>query len=361
MTDEPERYFPADYRSARAAFAAAAEAAGLGLTTRVHPSAKGPDGEPLFVDTVSAGARAAKTGLLLISGTHGVEGYFGSGVETGLLREGIAARVPERAKLVMLHALNPFGFAWNRRVNEDNADINRNFVDHANPPVNADYARLADAIAPDDISPEALARANAQLRAYAGTHGEFALQAALSTGQYAYPEGLYFGGRTKSWSAAMLEDVFGEELAGVERLVVIDFHTGLGETGAAEMITEDAPGTPGYVRAKALWGGRVQSTADGGSVSAPLTGTVDAAVAGWMDGRALTFAALEVGTRPVRDVFEALRMDNWLHLHGGLDHPDAQSIKRRIRDAFYPDTVAWKRQVWAHAVDVVDAALSEIA
>lgn len=361
MSDEPERYFPADYRAARAGFVAAAERAGLGLTTRVHPSAKGPDAKPLFLDTVTIGPRDAKKALLLISGTHGVEGYFGSGVETGLLGESIADRVPKGAKLVMLHALNPFGFAWNRRVNEDNADVNRNFVDHAHPPVNADYAKLAGAIAPKDISPAAMKAANAQLRAYSEVHGDFALQTALSSGQYAYPDGLYYGGAAKSWSALMLEDVFREELAGVETLVVIDCHTGLGECGAAEMIIEDKPGTPGYVRAKALWGARVQSTADGGSLSARLTGTIDEAVAGWMNGRTLTFAALEVGTRPVHDVFEALRKDNWLHLHGGLDHPDADVIKRQIRAAFYPDTVEWKRQVWGHARDVVDAALGAIA
>jgi predicted deacylase len=95
----------------------------------------------LFIDVATIGAREAKTALLLISGTHGVEGYFGSGVETGLLREGLARRAPKGAKIVVLHALNPYGFAWNRRVNEDNADINRNFVDHAHPPANAPMSR----------------------------------------------------------------------------------------------------------------------------------------------------------------------------------------------------------------------------
>jgi len=166
MSNSPENYFPDDYRSGRAAFIAAAEEAGLSILTRVHPSANGRDGKPLFLDTATAGPREAKKALLLISGTHGVEGYFGSGVETGLLREGIATRVPDGAKLVMLHALNPFGFSWDRRVNEDNADVNRNFVDHEHPPVNKDYAALADAIAPRDISPETMKATNARLRDY---------------------------------------------------------------------------------------------------------------------------------------------------------------------------------------------------
>ena len=136
MTDTPEHHFPADYRAARAAFVAAADAADLGVTSRVHPSQHGADGKTLFLDVARAGAREAKRALLLISATHGVEGYFGSGVQTGLLRGGLARTVPEGAKIVLLHALNPFGFSWNRRVNEHNADINRNFVDHASPPTN---------------------------------------------------------------------------------------------------------------------------------------------------------------------------------------------------------------------------------
>lgn len=361
MTGSPEKYFPADYRSAREAFIAAAEDAGLGVTTRVHPSANGRDGKPLFLDTATAGPREAKKALLLISGTHGVEGYFGSGVETGLLREDIAKRVPEGVKLVMLHALNPYGFSWDRRVNEDNADVNRNFVDHAHPPENADYAALADAIAPKDISPDAMKATNARLRDYAKTHGDFALQAATSSGQYAYADGLYYGGSKPSWSSLMLKDVFAEELAGAETLVVIDFHTGLGESGDAEMIIEDMPGTAPYARAKKMWGARVHSTGEGDSLSAPLTGTIDVAVAGWMKGRELTFAALEVGTKPVRDVFEALRKDNWLHLYAGPDHPEAGAIKRQIRAAFYTDTPEWKRAVWAHGVEAVDRALAALA
>ena len=89
---KPEQYFAKDYRSARAAFVDACGTSGIGLTTRIHPSALGADARPLFLDVATIGPREAKKALLLISGTHGVEGYFGSGVQTGLLREGIARR-----------------------------------------------------------------------------------------------------------------------------------------------------------------------------------------------------------------------------------------------------------------------------
>ncbi len=278
----PAQHFPADYREARANFIAAAEGAGLGVTSRLHPEAHGRDGEKLFLDTTTIGPREAKKALLMISATHGVEGYFGSGAQTGLLRGGLAQRIPKGAKVVIVHALNPFGFSWNRRVNEDNADINRNFVDHKNPPLNAAYDLLADSIAPKDISEASVKASNAKLRAYREAHGAFKLQEAISAGQYKHSDGLYFGGMRESWSGRMLKAVFDEELSGVERLIAVDFHTGLGEHGAAEMITEDLPGSPAYARAKKLWGDYVRSSEAGESLSAPLTGTVDSALAKWI-------------------------------------------------------------------------------
>jgi len=359
MTADPAEHFPADYREARHAFVTACELAGIDVVSRVHPQAVGRDGKPLFLDTAVIGPRTARKALLLISATHGVEGYFGSGVQTGLLREGLAGRAPKDTKIVLLHALNPYGFAWDRRVNEDNADINRNCVDFANPPPNEPYDRLAAAISPRDISDAAMASANEKLVAYLKRHGAFALQEAISKGQYKYPDGVYYGGARESWSIGMLKDVFVETLAKVKKLTVIDFHTGLGEFGAGEMITEDMPGTAPYARARAMWGKRVASSEAGESVSAPLSGTIDKAVATWIKAVELTFAALEVGTRDTRAVFNALRKDNWLHCFapGRAKHKDAQAIRLELRDAFYPDTAEWKRMVWGHASEVVTAAL----
>jgi hypothetical protein len=362
MTADPDQYFPADYRSGRHNFIAACELAGVDVIARVHPSAEGRDGKPLFLDTAIIGPRNAKKALLLISATHGVEGYFGSGVQTGLMREGLAQRVPKGAKIVLLHALNPYGFSWDRRVNEDNADINRNIVDFRQPPPNTAYAALAAEISPRDVSEAAMKKANAKLTDFLKHHGAFALQEAISRGQYAFPDGIYYGGARESWSAKMLKDIVGENLSRLQKLVVIDFHTGLGDFGAGEMITEDLPTSPAYERAKAMWGARVASSEAGESVSAPLSGTIDKAFPGWVPRTELTFAALEVGTRPTREVFHALRRDNWLHCFAEERHRhgDGEKIRLELRDAFYPDTSAWKRMVWSHARQVVDAALNAL-
>ena len=357
MSASPESYFPQDYRGARKAFIAACEAAGVDVIARVHPSAKGPDGKPLFLDVCAMGPRDAQKALLLICGTHGVEGYFGSGVLTGLLRGRVAP--PDGARLVMIHALNPFGFAWNRRVDESNVDINRNFVDHASPPANPGYDELADAIALRDVSDAGFAHADAIMAAYAKQHGQAAWQQAVSGGQYTHPDGLFYGGDRESWSAHALRAVLREDLSRARKIIAMDFHTGLGQSGAGEMIIEAAPGTPVHDRARAIWGSLAASTSAGESLSAPLTGTIDHGVAQFLPGTELTFAALEVGTVALEQMVRALRLANWQDRFAP-DGRRAAEISKLMRDTFYTDTPAWKRAVWALAEKTVNRALAAL-
>ena len=361
MTADSESYFPQHYRQARASFIAAAEGAGLDVVTRVLPGAQGPDGKPLFLDTTAMGPRDAARALLLISGTHGVEGYFGSGAQNGLLREGL--KPPEGARIVLLHALNPYGFAWDRRVNEDNVDINRNFVDHAKPPNNPAYDALSEVIAPRSLDAATLAAADQKLKDFIAERGMGAFQAAVSLGQYRYPDGLFFGGGAPCWSLATLQSVLNEDLRRVKQLTVIDFHTGLGEPGAGEMITMALPDSDAFRRAVARWGGMVKSANAGQSLSAPVKGTLDQALEAWLPQVELTFAALEVGTAPLMQVFGALRRDNWLHNFAGAAErqgPLGKEIARACRDAFYPDNPDWKRKVYGLARETVAGALAAL-
>ena len=357
MSTSPESHFPQDYRGARKAFIAACEARGVDVVSRVHPCAKGPDGKPLFLDACAQGPRTAQKALLLICGTHGVEGYFGSGVMTGLLRNGIAP--PPDARLVMIHALNPFGFAWNRRTNEDNVDLNRSFIDHTRTPSNPGYDALAEAIALRDVSEAGFARADAALADYARVHGRAAWQQAISAGQYNHPDGLFYGGGKEPWSLQMLRAALHEDLSRAKTVIAIDFHTGLGETGAGEMIVEAAPGTPAYARARAIWGDMIASSSAGESLSAPLNGTMDDGIAGFLPGGSVTFAALEVGTIALEPMLRALRLANWQDQFAP-DDTRAAEISAAMREAFYTDTPAWKRAVWALGERMVGQALKAL-
>ena len=354
------RYFSESYAEARARFLDAARAAGAAVNHREHPL-KGPDGGQLATDVARLGPKDARFILGIGSGTHGVEGYCGSGIQTALLSEGFGRDLPPGTAILFIHAINPYGFAWNRRVNEDNVDLNRNFLDHSKPhPENPGYEELADVINPRDISPETMAESREKMKAYAEKHGHPAMQHALSAGQYTHPNGVQYGGCEPVWSNRTLRAIIREEMGTAERVIFVDIHTGLGARGAGEMICTDPETADTFKRMKAWWGPIVRSTVGGGSISSDVPGSIPVCFAEELAGREVTSGGLEFGTVPIREVTVALQADNWLHQNGGHKNPKAQDVAKMIRDAFYVDADDWKETVTAQTRDVCAAALKAL-
>lgn len=121
MADEAEASFAKDYREARKAFIAACEHAHGDSIARVHPTALGPDGKPLFINSVAFGSREATKALVVITGVDGEAGLLGSHILTALLDSEVTPLPGTR--LVLVHALNSFGFAWGRHTNEDGLSL----------------------------------------------------------------------------------------------------------------------------------------------------------------------------------------------------------------------------------------------
>jgi hypothetical protein len=344
-------YFSADYAGGRRLFHEAARAASAALET-YHNPASGPDGLALSTETAWLGPRDCERLLVVMSGTHGVEGFCGSGLQVGLLRSGLAKELADGVGLLLIHAINPSGFAWLRRVNEGNVDLNRNFVDHAKPyPANTGYEALRDAICPADWL-RGRADAESRLLAYAKEHGAVALQAAITSGQYVDAQGVFYGGRHRSWSNRALAEILKRNADAARHVAFIDLHSGLGPYGVGEIMNNHAPGHPGFERIKDWFGGEATSSEDGSSSSSPVVGDTSIGVDEALPRAKVAGITLEYGTEPLRDMLDAVRADNWLHVHGRLDSAEGRAIKGRIRKAFYPDADDWRAMVWERAVDV---------
>jgi len=358
---EVRDFFAADYADARGKFRAAAAAAGLALSEHRHP-ARGPAGEALSTDTVWIGPRSASRLLLAISATHGVEGFCGSGCQTGWLQTRELERLPADTAALLIHAVNPYGFAWLRRVNEDNVDLNRNFLRHgAAYPENPGYRELRHAICLREWTAESRAAADAVLEAYGARHGAMALQSAISGGQYFDPEGLFYGGTAPVWSHRTLLAILAAEGARVRHVGAIDLHTGLGPYGVGEIIDYHHAGEPGRERIVDWFGGEATSLQEGTSSSAKVSGDTSRGIASALPDAVVAAVGLEYGTRPLKEVLDGLRADNWLHLHGELDSPQGREIKRQIRAAFYVDKDDWKAMVFERSLDVMRRMLRGLA
>ncbi len=357
MTDT---LFAQTYAEARGKFLAAAQAAGLAVQSHAHPL-PGRDGELLAMDVVRAGSADAQHLLLVTSACHGVEGFCGSGVQNALLADAGFHAEAARAGVAVLyvHGLNPWGFSWWRRTTHENVDLNRNWHDFTSPlPANPGYEELASAFVPDVWPPTP--ENEARLAAYTAAHGARALQTALSSGQHNHPDGLFYGGRAPTWSQQTLRTVLRTHATRCTQLAWIDLHTGLGPSGHGEKIYAGHDDAATVARARAWWGD-VTSIYDGSSTSARLTGMMFDAAYQVCAQATYTGIALEYGTLPWDDVTSALRADQWLQNHPEAPPAQRAAIKRQLRDAFYVDTPAWKRQIVEQGLLAARQALAGLA
>ena len=193
-------YFRTTYEAARQAFRDAAAARGLQVTPYRNPT-KGAEGEELTSDMLLIGPADAERLLIVTSATHGAEGFCGSGIQVSWLSEGGGNQLPPRTAMLMVHAINPHGFSHVRRVNEDNVDLNRNFVDHGNNlPRNPGYDTLRDVICPKEWTEASEARNRQAMKDFAAKNGNDALETAIASGQYVDNRGVFYGGTQPTWS-----------------------------------------------------------------------------------------------------------------------------------------------------------------
>ena len=355
-------HFAQSYGEARDKFLAAGAERGARMFRDVHPSERGAQGEELSIDGAKIGDDKAPALLLLTSGTHGVEGFCGSGCQVALLRDDAFLSAVERADVcvLMLHALNPYGFSHLQRTNEDNADLNRNFVDFSSPlPPSPAYAEIHALLLPAAWPPPQ--DSETELGAWIKARGDRAFQAAVSGGQYAFPDGMFYGGSRASWSNTCLRSVLRAEVSSRQRLGWIDFHTGLGPRGHGEKIYSGRDDPAGIARAKAWWGIEVTSFFDGSSTSARVSGVISAAAYTECPRTEMTGMALEYGTYSLEHTLQMLRAGHWLYNHPEAPAKQREEIKRALRDTFYVDADDWKAMVYEQARDACLQAIAQLA
>ncbi|MGA2548640.1 MAG: M14 family metallopeptidase [Burkholderiaceae bacterium] len=358
---QPEEYFGDTYADARQRFLQSVAESGNSVTSFVNNFCPGERGEALVTDVALFGDPQSQNLLVLVSGTHGVEGFCGSGAQVGLIREKRLDPPAANTATLLIHAINPYGFSWLRRVNEDNVDLNRNSIEHANPPAtHADYTALHPHLIPEDWDGESRRHADEVLAHFVAERGHKALQAAVSLGQYTHPDGLFYGGRALAWSTRTFQEILRRWASGKKRVALIDFHTGLGPSGYGEPIFTE-PDPTGLRRALAWYGNEVTSIFQGDSASTQVQGALINGARWVLPEAELTPLALEFGTLPSTEVINALRADQWLELHGVRDSELGRQIKAQVRDSFYVQTPAWEKAVLERSFEFVGKALTALS
>jgi len=349
--------FSENYPEAREKFLSTAREAGARVSSFVL-GIPGPNGSELATDVAWLGAPTASKVLATISGTHGVEGFFGSATQIEWLRRAKSAPLPKDVAVLHIHAINPYGFAWLRRTNEDNIDLNRNWLNFDEPlPANPLYEELSADLCPAEWSAATLAATGARLNAWMQKHSPAIFQQAVSGGQWMHPAGLFYGGLAPSWSRKTLTHIIQSELSAASRVCVIDFHTGLGGYGYAEPIIGRHRQDSGFARTRAWIGAAAKSVHGDGSISAEIKGDAMSMMPALLPNAVVDVVALECGIRPIDEAALALRADAWLHTHGDPRSEEAKPIKAKLRAAFHSDEPLWQGMALGQGLAACQAAI----
>lgn len=341
MSATDTSWFSPNYAVARDRFRALVSEKG-GRCESLLLEAKGPNDEPLNIDIGWFGAERPRNVLLHSSGLHGIEGFAGSAIQLAAIASDQFSP-PDGDAVIWVHALNPFGMSWHRRVNESNVDLNRNFLEPGVPyeGVSDGYKTMHTILNP--ASPPRfdlfLLRSVVKIIRY----GFNTLKQAVTEGQYAYPKGLFFGGEKLEDGPRLYSEWIANNLAGAERVLAIDIHTGLGKSGEDTLLVEAGLKDPLYLALAEAFGDRVTPWDAGNSVAYQIKGGYPDALPRILRDTKVEFITQEFGTIPALKVLFALREENRCHHYGGgaLTHP----AKQLIMDAFCPGNDEWRRAI----------------
>lgn len=345
---------PKGYEASRARFRQLAAKAGATLRTYDVPQ-EASGGLALTTDTAQLGPAHAETMVVVTSGIHGVEGYAGAACLCRFLQAWPGRYAASGIGFLLVHAINPWGFAHDSRVTEEGVDLNRNFVDFPRPAAGPSPYAAFHRMLVDDYRPWPQGLRNwLELLSHGLTaRRRRALQGTVTGGQYERADGMFFGGFAPTKSRRVWEQIVGDTVDGRRRAFLLDLHTGLGKRGVGELMCDLPKASASFAQMADWFDGRICSMADGDSVSAALSGTMTAA---FMRSRPEVRHAigLEFGTCAPLVVLNALRADQWRRNHAGMLSPHAvQHVCDRMKHAFAPSQGRWGEQVAARFDEVM--------
>jgi len=353
------RLFSSDYVEARKRFRSAAREVGADVLRAI--AAGDEDYSGLYTDVAVFRGSGRKI-LVHLCGTHGVEGFAGSAIQLAVLKDILAGRRRSKGDptVVLVHAVNPYGFATLRRVNEHNIDLNRNFLrpEEISQRLKVDPGRSkydnADWLLNPNYAPSWMEIPVAKVLYQVLVQGASNLKQAVVTGNYHKPQGIYYGGSAIEPSLRNLNDTLAELLGGrkglkrVHEAILIDVHSGLGPSGYDTYSVPDA-----HVEYAS------QVFYEDNTSGSHVTGWAGGAMSGYEDSIGDVVSGLgaslfrhaeialpvchEFGTLSSLQVLLALRHENavtqnapWKRWNAGI----------RLRDAFYlHSSHAWKQSI----------------
>lgn len=179
--------------------------------------------------------------LILTSGIHGIEGFTGSALQRYFLANNCLDLKEENMGVLIIHGINPYGFKNLRRVTENNVDLNRNFdiSEDLFKTENSGYTQLYDFLNPR-IKYSRLSFYASAIK-FILKYGMGSLRKAILSGQYQYPDGIFFGGKGFEPQVSLIRNEVMRIGERYEKVFLADLHTGYGQRGKLHLFGDRSP------------------------------------------------------------------------------------------------------------------------
>ena len=365
-------YFSNTYTQARKRFKDRAAKVGATITSYRINSSYGDD---YTIDVVILGKDNAPT-LVISSGVHGVEGFFGSAVQLALferIHEGILS---SGIRFVFIHAVNPFGFSHLRRVNEDNIDLNRNFLKQEetykgapegyhklnrllNPKSPPSYLEPFNLIAAYHILKKGWQSRkpseSINIKKIWGKGKKFIKQA-VAAGQYEYPDGLFYGGKGPSQSMKIVQEHCEKWIGSSQSIVHVDFHTGLGQFGNYKLLVNEKANSPHFTWYYDNFGPEFVESMARSTIAYQGKGLFGTWMQNHFKSKAYRFFVAEFGTYKDIKILKTLRKENRAHHYSAMDSSDYKLSRKKLKEVFCPPNISWRNKVIKSGLDIIDQA-----
>jgi hypothetical protein len=242
------KYFSNNYHEAREKFRDAAKNKGLVLSSEEIKNEQTEHANELTVDIAYSNPSNDNSHsdklLIIVSGVHGVEGYTGSAAQLIFLNN-IYDKYKDKFVILLIHAYNPYGFNFNRRVNENNVDLNRNCLNHYNIKYSDDSLQKIVRSHKSVFSPEKPRRNglieeskySLILAKSVMKHGIENTISAGYMGQNIYPKGVSYAGISEEASTRIFKKLINEYTSKFKKVFLMDIHTGIGRKNILSALT----------------------------------------------------------------------------------------------------------------------------
>lgn len=293
--------------------------------------------------------------FILTSAVHGVEGYTGSAVQQMFLRELVKEINLDEMGLLIIHAINPFGFKNNRRVTENNVDLNRNCSMETN-------LYLSENKGYDELNSFLNQRQRVSLTSFGNfffpvdamlkilKYSMGTLRQAVLQGQYQHGKGVYYGGQDLEPSIKAVTPLIQQIAENYKLVFSIDLHTGYGENGTLHLFPSPLKDQKKKEKIENIFSDQRIDWGDSDDFYT-VTGDFTSYLEQILPEKYYLTMTFEFGTLDTETTMGSIKalhnvmMENQGVHYGYKTRKDEKRVKSRFLEGYYPSSDAWRSKV----------------